>query len=82
MATEDGAVSKVEVMRNSTASGVDDHLLHDTVLLCGVECLVAIVNEDSNFRMFGEDQMRCLGGIQNHIGGIHQEQLVAEPGSG
>ena len=82
MATEDGAFGHIQAMRHGTASRVDDHRLHDAILLCGIECLVAVVDEHRNLGMFGEDEVGGLGGVQDDVGRIHQEHLASQPGSG
>ncbi len=77
---EDGPLGQVDTVRNGASCRVDDHGFHRTLLAFGVEHLVSVVDEDADVGMLRKDQVGCFGRIQHHVGGIHQEQFVSQPG--
>ena len=79
VAIEDGTLGQVDAVRQRASRRVDDHGFHRALLTFGVEHLVSVVDEDADVSIAREDQVGCFGGVQHHIGGVHQEQLVSHP---
>ena len=79
VAIEDGALGQVDAVRNGASRRVDDHGFHGALLAFGVEHLVSVVDEDADVRIARENQVRRFRCVQDHIGRVHQEQLVSQP---
>ena len=76
---EDGVLGQVDTMCDGASRRVDDHGFHRALLAFGVEHLVSVVDKDADVSILREHQVGCFGCIQDHIGRIHQEQLVSQP---
>lgn len=76
VAAENGSHRQIDAVGTRR---VDGHGLHDLGRSFGVEEFLAVVDEDADVRVLGEDQMRCLCGVESNVAIVHDEGTNAVP---
>jgi len=79
VAAENGSYRQIKCVGTRR---VDGHGLHNTLCSFRVEEFLAVVDEDMDVRVLGEDQVRCLGRINGNVAVVHDEGTNAVPSLG